>query len=232
MPKYCFATYGKIVCEYKPHKFEKNRSRLVVGGDKIDYLFELSTPTADITAFKCLINSVLSTPKAKFMTFDIKDFYLNTLMKIYEYMKLPINLFPPEIVKRYDLLSFVHYDEHIYMEIQKGMYGLPQAGRLANDQLKKHLQKYGYIHSNRMNRLWTHQTLDAVFTLLVDNFGIKCTSKENASHLIHTLKDVYRITLDWTGRNFMGIDLQWNYKFQICNLSMPGYQKGVRTFQA
>ena len=70
IPKDRFATYGKIVCEYKPHKFEKNRSKLVVGGDKIDYLFKLSTLTADITAFKYLINPVLSTPKAKFMTID------------------------------------------------------------------------------------------------------------------------------------------------------------------
>ena len=96
-------------------------------------------------------------------------------MKKYEHMKLPINLFPPEIVEQYNLFPLVHDDDHVYMEIKKGMYGLPQAGRLANDQLKQHLQKYGYIHSNRTNRLWTHQTLDTVFTLVVDNFGIKHT---------------------------------------------------------
>ena len=81
IPEDGFATYGKIVCEHKPHKFEKNIARLVVGGYKIDYLFDLSTPPADITAFKLLINLVLSTPQAKFMTVDIRDFYLNTPMK-------------------------------------------------------------------------------------------------------------------------------------------------------
>ena len=30
-------SYGKIVCKYKPHKYEKHRSRLMVGGNKVDY---------------------------------------------------------------------------------------------------------------------------------------------------------------------------------------------------
>ena len=146
-------------------------------------------------------------------------------MSRYEYVKLPINLFPPDIISQYKLLPLVHDDDHVYMEIQKGMYRLPQAGRLANDQLKKHLQKYGYIHSKKTNGLWTHQTLDTVFTLVVNNFRIKYISKENENHLINALKDLYKVTIDWTGRHFIGINLQWNYTLRNCNLSMPGYVK-------
>ena len=146
-------------------------------------------------------------------------------MSRYEYMKLPINLFPPEIIEQYNLLPLVHDDNHVYMEILKGMYGLPQAGKLANDQLKTHLQKFGYIHSDKTNGLWNHQTLDTVFTLVVKNFDIKYTSKEDANHLISALKYSYRITIDWTGRHFVGINLQWNYKLRICDLPMPGYIK-------
>ena len=62
-------------------------------------------------------------------------------MKQYEYIKLPINLFPPEIIEQYNSLTLVHYDDHVYMEIRKGMYGSSKAGGLANDQLKHHLQK-------------------------------------------------------------------------------------------
>jgi hypothetical protein len=54
--------------------------RFTVGGDKIDYAGDSSTKTADLTTAKCLFNSVLSAPEAKFMTMDIKDFYLNTPM--------------------------------------------------------------------------------------------------------------------------------------------------------
>ena len=232
MPKDRFATYGKIVCEYKPHKRKKNRSRLVVGGDKIDYPFNLYTPTADITSFKCLINSVLSTQNAKFMTADIRDFYLNTPMSRYEYMKLPIDVIPNEIIEQYNLLPLVHTDNHVYIEIRKGMYGLPQAGKIANDQLKRHLEQYGYKHSTKTNGLWTHETRDTVFTLVVDDFGIKYTSRKDADHLSNALQDLYKITLDWTGHHFIGIDLAWNYKNRTCDLSMPGYvEKALERFK-
>jgi hypothetical protein len=54
-------TYGKIVCDYKPHKEEKERVRLTVGGERLDYSGDVATSTADITTFKILINSTLST---------------------------------------------------------------------------------------------------------------------------------------------------------------------------
>jgi hypothetical protein len=52
-------TYGKIVCNYKPHKKEKECVRLTVGGDRLDYSGNIATSTADITTFKILINSTL-----------------------------------------------------------------------------------------------------------------------------------------------------------------------------
>jgi hypothetical protein len=53
-------------------------------------------------------------------------------------MRLPINVIPPEIIVQYTLLPLVH-NGYVYMEVQKGMYGLPQAGILANKNLTKHL---------------------------------------------------------------------------------------------
>jgi hypothetical protein len=43
-------------------------------------------PTADLLTIKLLINSTISTQGAKFMTMDIKDFYLITPMARYKYM--------------------------------------------------------------------------------------------------------------------------------------------------
>jgi hypothetical protein len=79
-------TYGQIVCLVRPQKQETHRTRLTVGGNLIDYPFDVSTPTAGITTAKILFNSVVLTPNAKFMGLDIKDFYLNTEMDRYEYM--------------------------------------------------------------------------------------------------------------------------------------------------
>jgi hypothetical protein len=40
-------TYGKIVCDHKPHKKEKERVRLTVGGDRLEYSGDVATSTAD-----------------------------------------------------------------------------------------------------------------------------------------------------------------------------------------
>ena len=82
--KYC--TYGKINCNVRPPKEEKNRTRLTIGGDRINYDGDCGTPSADLLTIKLLLNSVISTEGARFMTLDIKNFYLGTPLEKYEYM--------------------------------------------------------------------------------------------------------------------------------------------------
>jgi hypothetical protein len=137
------ATHGKLVCMVRPQKNETHRTRLTVGGDQINYPGDVSTPTADIVTAKLLINSVISTPGAAFICADISDFYLETEMERYEYIHIPYQLIPPEIIQQYKLDALVD-NGNIYIEIRKGMYGLPPAGIIANKKLQKHLEKYGY----------------------------------------------------------------------------------------
>jgi hypothetical protein len=96
-------TYGSFSCDYKPNKTEKERTRLTAGGDRINYPEDVGTPTADMLVFKVLINSMVSTEGAKCLMIDIKDFYLNTPMKCYEYMRLKMQDIPDEIIKEYKL---------------------------------------------------------------------------------------------------------------------------------
>jgi len=121
-------TYGSFSCDYKPNKAEKERTRLMAGGDRINYPEDMGTSTADILVFKCLINSVVSTKRAKCLMLDVKDFYHNTPMKRYKYMRLKMADILDKITKEFKLDQKVTTDGVIYMEIQKGMYGLPQAG--------------------------------------------------------------------------------------------------------
>ena len=74
------------------------------------------------------------------------------------------------------------------MEIMKGMYGLPQAGILANKKLTSHLASYGYVPTKRTPGLWTHITKDIKFSLYVDDFLIKYIDKQNTQHLLDALK--------------------------------------------
>ena len=72
-------TYGKFECTVRPQKDEPNRTRLTLGGNRINYAEEVGTPTAEMLLVKIMLNSVVSTPGAKFMCLDISDFYLEHL---------------------------------------------------------------------------------------------------------------------------------------------------------
>jgi hypothetical protein len=98
IPKDIKITYGKIVYDYKPHKQEKERVRLTVGGDRLDYSGDITTSTADITTFKILINITLSTEDAAMMMMDNKNYYLGTPLPRFEYMKMLLSCFPEEII--------------------------------------------------------------------------------------------------------------------------------------
>ena len=142
MPKDRKATYLRIVSAFRPEKDNPRRVRWTCGGDKVDYPGDVSTKTADLTTVKILLNSVISTPDARFMTCDLKDFYLGTPMERFEYMRIPLALIPQEIIDAYDLTPLIDKG-FIYVEIRKGMYGLPQAGRIPNERLVKFLEPQG-----------------------------------------------------------------------------------------
>ena len=220
-------TYAKIVVDYKPHKKEKERTRLTVGGNLINYPDNVSTKTAEITTAKILINSTISTPNAKFCVFDIGNFYLGTPMQRYEYMFLQLRDIPPDIVSKYNLHELA-INGKVYVEIRKGMYGLPQAGILASKLLQKNLAQFGYFQCKHTPGLWKHHTRPVTFVLVVDDFGVKYVGKQHVLHLLNALKMFYeKISVDWTGKLFCGITLNWNYQQKYVDLSMPGYIKNV-----
>ncbi len=129
-------TYGSFRCNLKPNKTETHHMRLTAGGDRVNYPGDAGTPTADMTLFKILLNSIISTKGARCVMVDIKDFYLCTPMKRLEYMRLKITDIPEEIIREYGLQVLATSDGYIYYEIQKGMYGLPLAGIIAQELLE------------------------------------------------------------------------------------------------
>ena len=63
MPPTRRPTYARFVCEIQPQKAEKERTRLTVGGNLIDYPDSVTTRMCDLVTFKMHINSTLSRPK-------------------------------------------------------------------------------------------------------------------------------------------------------------------------
>ena len=110
-------TYGNFVCDYRPLKTEPNRVRLTVGGDKLDYPYDASSPVTNLIDAKLLLNSTISDAHkgARFMSADLKDFFLNTPMERAEYMKIQYKYFPEAIHKAYQLYNLVTPQGWIYI---------------------------------------------------------------------------------------------------------------------
>ena len=71
-----------------------------------------------------------------------------------------------------------------------------------------------------------------MFSLAVDYFGVKFEGIQHAKHLKELLKNHYEVAVDWKGRLFYGITLDWNYNLQHFDLSVPGYvQRKLTKYQ-
>jgi hypothetical protein len=219
-------THGKIVCNYKTHKKEKEQVRLTVGGEILDYSGDVATSTADITAFKILTHSTLSTEDAALMMMDIKNYYLGTLLPRFEYMKMLMSRFPEEIVQKYNLIALA-VDGWVTVEIREGMYGLKQAGLLPNQLLQTRLEQFGDYPARHTPGLWLHKARSISFTLVVDDFTVKYVGKQHAEHLRNTLLRTYKLTTEWKTKVYSGMTLKWDCNSRTCGIPMPGYVSNV-----
>jgi hypothetical protein len=193
-----------------------------VGGNLIEYPYELTTRTADLTTSKVMWNSVISTPGSRYICADVKHFYLETPLDRYEYMKMPLAVFPQHVRDQYDLETHAK-NGYVFLEIRKAIYGLPQSGRLANKLLRKRLEPEGYYEVAHTPGLWKHVSRPIQFTLVVDDLGVKYVGKKHADHLLNVIKKHYQCSVDWAGDLYCGINLDWHYDTPVrhVDISMP-----------
>jgi hypothetical protein len=208
------------------------RVRGTVGGDKVHYDGYRSSYTASLSTVKLHLNATVS-EGADYITADIKDYYLGSPMPDGPvFMWIPLRLIPQDIQDKYDLLSLA-VNGQVMVQVDKGMYGLPHAGKLAQDRLIPHLAKHGYHQCPNTRCLFKHETRPISFTLVVDDFGIKYHGKENADHLIASLSELYTMTVDWTGSKYLGIVIHYDKEKREMHLSMPKYvENAIERFGA
>ena len=96
------------------------------------------------------------------MTMDISNFYRMTPLDRPEYIQIKLSNIPNKIINEYNPLEKATKDGSIYIEANKGMYGLPHAGLLASELLKKRLNKYGYRQTKLVPGLW--EQIGALFS--------------------------------------------------------------------
>jgi hypothetical protein len=180
---------------------------ITIDGNNIAYPGDAGTPTGLIELVKLLINSVLSLSNARFTTMDLKNFYLNTPLNRPEYIRIKLVEISQELIDKYKLNKLA-YDSIVYFEMRRGMYGLPQAGILANNLLRDRLAKFDYYEAATTPGLWHHKWHPVMFALIVDDFTIQYIGDAYLYHLCQALKKHYEVSEEIDGTRFSGMTLK------------------------
>jgi hypothetical protein len=124
-------------------------------------------------------------------------------------------------------LEPLFYNDAVYFQIRKCMYGLPQAGRrLSQLRLISHLAQHGYPGKIRALTLpvslSTKLSIYVTFCLVVDDFCVRHGTQSDADHLIATFRaNDYELTIKDTGDTYLRMNIAFGP--DRVSLSMPGY---------
>lgn len=142
-------------------------------------------------------NSVVSIPFSNYVCVDVKRFDLKSCIC---QLKLILKSFIDEY-------NFQHKAKYLFAFIEtiKGMYIIPQAGILANQLLELWLARYGHYEVPHTPGLSKNLLQSIQFTLVVGDFCIKCTNKNNDDHIFNVVKNHKKVKIIWTGGLWFGI---------------------------
>jgi hypothetical protein len=153
-------------------------------------------------------------------------------MAWYEYMRLKLTDMPKDVIEHYRLRDIAMPEGYVSCEICQGMYGLPQAGIIAQELLAKWLKEHGYFQSKTTLGLWTHEWCPIAFTLIVDNFGVKYVGEGHAQHLLKMVQKYYKCSFEAEGERYCGLTIKWDYASRKVHLLMPEYvTNALKRFQ-
>ena len=224
-------TYVCIVADFREQKADPYQVRCTMGGNLIDFPGEMSTKVADIITVKCLLNNIVSTTGAKAACIDIKDFYLNNDLPEADYIRLKADSIPRDFWEQYNLDQFVDADGYVHAKVWKGIYGLPQPGRVANDHLLPRLAAEEFNPTTITPDLFKHTTNSVIFTLVMDDFLVLYMDIADMELLAATLRQWYTITVDMQASKFCSMTLDWDYEQRHCTISIPDYvDKALQQF--
>ena len=139
---------------YNPQTKEKEnadgqrtyRIRGTIGGDRVNYPGPTTARTAAMSLVKMLIQSLIS-DNTQWLTIDIKDFYLKIPLPRLVYLRMQSKFLPTDIIDKHNLTPYLR-NNPVLFEVNNEMYGLPQAGLLAQQRLIAHLAQHGYHQTN------------------------------------------------------------------------------------
>ena len=201
------------------------RVHWVHGGHITDYTGLRTATIADIQTFKLLFNAAVP-EDAYFMTAAIHDFYLGSDLETPEYLWLTRNQVPPATLVTYGD-AIVWLGDHTLVRINKGLYGLSQAGRLAKEKLISLLAGNGYNIPDNTGCLFRHETRVIAFALVVNDFVIKYEHRDYVEYLLAAIEQEYSLEADWSGSLFLRISINYSKDLKTLPFFMPGYVEYV-----
>ena len=229
-----FISYYNPQCKTKMKADGKQyRVRGTYGGNRTSsYNGITASYQAAMTTVKLLLNKNISIADSRWMTMDVADMYLHSRLPDdqWEYMVLNIDEIPQEIIDTYNIMDYtLPGDTKVYVEVVGALYGMKQAGYLANKDIVEHLANNGYTQQPNTPCLFTHVTDDIEFSLITDDFGVRYGNKAAADRLLSVMSRKYTMTHDWSGAKYAGFDILNDYSpsTRRCELSMQGYMVAV-----
>ena len=229
-----FISYYNPQCKTKMKADGKHyRVRGTYGGNRTSsYNGITASYQAAMSTVKLLLNKNISIDDSRWMTMDVTDMYLHSRLPDdqYEYMVLSLDEIPQEIIDTYNITDFVSPgDTKVYVEVTGALYGMKQAGYLANKDIVEHLANNGHTQLPNTPCLFRHHTDDIEFSLITDDFGVRYGNKAAADKLLEVMSRKYTMTHDWSGAKYAGFDILNDYgpSDRRCELSMKGYMVAV-----
>ncbi len=125
---------------------------------------------------------------------------------------MPLESFPIWIQKQYNL-KMLAYKRFVHLELQRAVWGLPQAGILASKCLQCKLTPFQYLRHVSTPGLWYHKTWPISFTLVVDDFRVKNMNQEDVHHFqFQTLW-----TLEFSSELYFSNHKMYSRQFGTCS---------------
>ena len=151
--------------------------------NRLRCLINTGTPTADVpcTHEKVIVEFNIVNPRSHVHDHGYLQplpWYSNGTPK---YMRMPLKIISQNIIDHYNL-NKIATDGWVYQNIVH-VYGIPIAGKIANDLLTKRISNAGYHPCQFTPGLWKHMWRPVTFTLVVDDASVKFVDKHHAQHL-------------------------------------------------
>jgi hypothetical protein len=144
-----------------------------------------------------------------------------------KYVHIKITNIPEEFILEFGLAQKENHSGWIYFEIQRGCYGLPQAGILAKDLLCGRLEKEGYYKANTTPGLWKHKWQPIQFCLIVDEFGIENVGIKHFNHLLSVRQRYHHVQTNMAGSKIVGSNVQWDFPSKRVCINMRSHVKDL-----